>query len=149
MKVLLGLVLATTVAMISTTQAATPRGDEPSKAPKIKLVGCLEHDNPASSAAARNASEITAFRLGGVDPNAAKSAGALGTDLTAVRLRADDEFELFDRVGRTVEVTGRFVQDEAGTPESAKLMVVSAQGVLVPLPILYVTSVHTLSHSCH
>ena len=88
----------------------------------VKLVGCLEHDTPASSALATSASQVTAFKLSAIDPDAFKSAtGSAGIDTAGpaeLRLRSDDDFELLDHVGTSCggqgPIRGRPEHGEAG-----------------------------------
>jgi len=129
--------------------AATLSGGADSKS--IKLVGCLEHDTPASSALATSAMQVTAFRLSAIDANAYKAAtSSVGFDASGpaqLRLRADDEFNLLDRVGQRVEVTGKFEEDTS-TVRPANGLAVTAQGVVPWLPVLRVTSVHKIADTC-
>jgi len=129
--------------------AATLSGGADSKS--IKLVGCLEHDTPASSALATSAMQVTAFRLSAIDANAYKAAtSSVGFDASGpaqLRLRADDEFNLLDRVGQRVEVTGKFEEDPS-TVRPANGLAVTAQGVVPWLPVLRVTSVHKIAETC-
>lgn len=117
----------------------------------VKLVGCLEHDTPASSAAATNAIQVTAFKLSAIDANAFKTATAsAGIDATGpaeLRLRSSDDFTLLDRVGRRVEVTGKFDEDPS-TTRPPKGLAVTAQGVVPWLPVLRVSSVNTIASTC-
>ena len=117
----------------------------------VKLVGCLEHDTPASSALATSASQVTAFKLSAIDPDAFKSAtGSAGIDTAGpaeLRLRSDDDFELLDHVGRRVEVKGRF-EDDPSTARPAGGLAVSAQGVVPWLPLIRVSSINTIDSTC-
>ena len=123
-----------------------------SSSPKVKLVGCLEHDTPASSALATSASHVTAFRLSGIDASAFKaaveSAGLDDSGPAELRLRADDEFELLDHVGRRVELKGRFWEDPSTVRPANGGLAVSALGIVPWLPVLHVTSIDTISQSC-
>ncbi len=129
--------------------AATLSGGADSKT--IKLVGCLEHDTPASSALATSASQVTAFKLSAIDPNEFKSAtGSAGIDTPGpaeLRLRSDDDFKLLDHVGRRVEVKGRF-EDDSSTARPAGGLAVSAQGVVPWIPLLRVSSINTIDSAC-
>lgn len=132
--------------------AATLSGGADSKDSKsIKLVGCLEHDTPASSALATTASQVTAFKLSAIDPNEFKSAtGSAGIDTSGpaeLRLRSDDDFKLLDHVGRRVEIKGRF-EDDPSTARPAGGLAISAQGVVPWLPLLHVSSVNTVDSAC-
>ncbi len=128
---------------VAVTAAVQPTASSESKS--IKLVGCLERDTPASSAGATTASAITAFKLTGIDANSFKGAGPGGKDLTAVRLWSKEEFELIDHVGREVEVEGKFAADAATPPPGN---VITAQGPVEWLPVLTVSSFHTVASSC-
>jgi hypothetical protein len=119
----------------------------------VKLVGCLEHDTPASSALATSASQITAFALTEIDAaafhSAASSAGIDASGPAAVRLQDDGDFTtLLDHVGRRVEVKGRFIEDSS-TVRPAKGLAITAQGTVPWLPVLRVTSVNTVAKACH
>ncbi len=129
--------------------AALASGATESKS--VKLVGCLEHDTPASSAMATNASQITAFKLSAIDPNdfkAATSSAGIDTPGPAeLRLRSDDDFKLLDHVGRRVEIKGRF-EDDPSTTRPAGGLAISAQGVVPWLPLFRVTSLDTVASTC-
>jgi hypothetical protein len=118
----------------------------------IKLVGCLYHDSPASSALATNATEVTAFKLTAIDAaafhSATSSAGYDATGPAEMRLQDDGDFTvLLDHVGRRVEVKGRFVEDPS-TVRPVNGLAVSAQGIVPWLPVLRVTSINTVAESC-
>ena len=130
--------------------AATLSG---SAAPKsIKLVGCLYHDTPASSALATSASQVTAFKLTAIDAaafhSAASSAGYDASGPAELRLQDDGDFTvLLDHVGRRVEVKGHFIEDPS-TVRPANGLAVTAQGIVPWLPVLRVTSIDTIADTC-
>jgi len=148
MKGLVGGIVALALAIGFSTCATSAAAQANATAghSSVKLVGCLERDTPLSSAGATTASEITAFALTSVDADSLTKAGLKPGDQAAFRLRSDDDFELLDHVGRRVEVTGRLLGQDGGAP--AGPMVVTAEGVVAPLPILWVTSLHTIAHGC-
>jgi hypothetical protein len=79
----------------------------------IKLVGCLEHDSPASSALATSASQVTAFKLSAIDPNDSnpRPGPRASYSGTANCGCGPTTTSTFDHVGRRVEVKGRFEDD--------------------------------------
>ena len=137
----LGLVIAATLATGATESKS------------VKLVGCLDHDTPASSALATSASQITAFALTEIDAAAfhsvASSAGIDASGPAALRLQDDGDFtKLLDHAGRRVEVKGRFIEDPS-TARPANGLAVTAQGSVPWLPVLRVSSVNTVAKTCH
>ena len=144
------LVLAASVAGAVGARGATLQMSDTTAASNVvKFTGCLERDAPVASASAGDASAITTFRLTGVDAaslkNALGSAGAALTGPPALRLLSTHESELYDRLDRRVEVTGRLI-DEG--PEARKLVVVTAQGSIGWTPAMRVSSVRTIAPAC-
>ncbi len=135
-------------ALPQTSSQTTP----PTKPQKIKLVGCLEFGGPLSSAAAINASQVTAFTLTGIDPTLLKSmAASAGMDINAspeVRLRKGDEFDLLDHVGRRVQVTGKFADRAVAPLPLVDSVVVTSRGTVTWIPVIEVSSLHTVADTC-
>jgi hypothetical protein len=130
--------------------AATLSGGAESKS--VKLVGCLDHDTPASSALATSAMQVTAFRLSAIDAAAFRAAtSSAGLDASGpaeLRLQDSGDFTiLLDHVGRRVEVTGKFVEDPS-TVRPANGLAITAQGPVPWLPVLRVSSVHKIADTC-
>lgn len=137
--------VAAAVATGVTLHSAALQSSTSSESKSMKITGCLERDTPASSAGATTASEITAFKLTGIDPNTFKGAGPGGKDLTEIRLWSKEEFELIDDVGHKVEVSGKFA-DQAAAPVAGN--VVTAQGPVVWMPVFEVSSFHSVAATC-
>jgi hypothetical protein len=139
-----GLVAAAAV-LTGVVLSAAVQSSTSSESKSMKLVGCLERDTPASSAGATTASDITAFKLTGIDASAFKGAGPGGKDLTEVRLWSKEEFELIDHVGKQVAVDGKFA-DQAAAPPPGN--VVTVQGPVIWMPVFDVSSFHSVASSC-